>query len=125
MPWAGGFLPLRGVIGALRAYFQLANWLVNADLGDVNDDGKISVSDAMTLVNIVLGEEVEIDNVTMEKADINGDGNISVSDVMAVVNIILNGGDTINNIVVNTGDITNTYDSIGGGTGPARTNYKR
>jgi hypothetical protein len=44
---------------------------------------------------------------------------------MAVVNIILNGGDTINNIVVNTGDITNTYDSIGGGTGPARTNYKR
>ena len=79
----------------------------------------------MTLVNIVLGEEVEIDNVTMEKADINGDGNISVSDVMAVVNIILNGGDTINNIVVNTGDITNTYDSIGGGTGPARTNYKR
>ncbi len=112
-------------IGAFRAYFQLANWLVNADLGDVNDDGKISVSDAMTLVNIVLGEEVEIDNVTMEKADINGDGNISVSDVMAVVNIILNGGDTINNIVVNTGDITNTYDSIGGGTGPARTNYKR
>ena len=112
-------------IGAFRAYFQLANWLVNADLGDVNDDGKISVSDAMTLVNIVLGEEVEIDNVTMEKADINGDGNISVSDVMAVVNIILNGRDTINNIVVNTGDITNTYDSIGGGTGPARTNYKR
>jgi hypothetical protein len=110
-------------IGAFRAYFQLANWLVNADLGDVNDDGKISVSDAMTLVNIVLGEEVEIDNVTMEKADINGDGNISVSDVMAVVNIILNGGDTINNIVVNGADGIISDDS--GGTGPARTNYKR
>ena len=110
-------------IGAFRAYFQLANWLLNADLGDVNDDGKISVSDAMTLVNIVLGEEVEIDNVTMEKADINGDGNISVSDVMAVVNIILNGGDTINNIVVNGADGIISDDS--GGTGPARTNYKR
>ena len=31
----------------------------------------------------------------------------------------------VNNIVVNTGDITITYDSIGGGTDPARTNYKR
>lgn len=96
---------------------QLTNVLVNSSLGDVNDDGTVSVTDVMVVVHIILGEENEIDDITKEKADINGDGIISVSDVMALVHIILNGEDSINNVVVNGADGI-TYE--GGGNGPAR-----
>ena len=71
-------------INAFHAYFK-----ANINLGDVNGDGIISVSDVMTLVNYVLDHS--IDNFIVENADINGDNTISVSDVMALVNSILGG----------------------------------
>jgi len=67
-------------------------------LGDVNDDGKVDVSDYIGVANRILGTEQEGFN---EKAgDIDGNGVIDVSDYIGVANIILtgspygNGGET-------------------------------
>ena len=102
-------------LGSCRAYFQLAGGLLNPDLGDVNGDGQISVTDVMAMVSYVLG--TVNDGFIVENADINGDGQISVTDVMALVKIILQGSQTISDIIVNGTDGI-TYG--GGGNGPAR-----
>ena len=62
----------------------------DALLGDVNGDTKISITDAVGIVNYILG------NVSAtflpEAADVNGDGGISITDAVKIVNIILNQG---------------------------------
>ena len=83
-------------IGSCRAYLQ-----INTNLGDVNGDGTISVSDVTLLVSHILG--VSNDNFIIENADVNGDGNISVSDVTVLVNIIL-GDNSVIDVVVNGAD---------------------
>ena len=91
---------------------------MNENLGDVNGDSQVSVSDVMAMVDYVMGNGNG--NILQENADINGDGAISVSDVMELVNMVIEGHENQFKLVVNTGDETATYDSIGGGTGPAR-----
>lgn len=59
-------------------------------LGDVNGDGNISVTDAVAVVNFILGNNVE--GLSREAADVNGDGEITVTDEVGVVNMILNNG---------------------------------
>lgn len=54
--------------------------------GDVNNDGKVDVSDVTELVNMILG----IIETNVSCADIDGNGDVNVSDVTALVNIILN-----------------------------------
>lgn len=59
-------------------------------LGDLNDDGTLSVTDVTLLVNLILeGGEPDY-----EVADINKDGSVSVTDVTLLVNIILTGGES-------------------------------
>ena len=53
--------------------------------GDVNNDGKVNVSDVTALVNMILG----VSAMDQERADVNGDGKVNVSDVTALINIIL------------------------------------
>ena len=53
--------------------------------GDVNDDGKVNVSDVSALINMILG----IQTMDESKGDVNGDGRVNVSDVTALINIIL------------------------------------
>ena len=55
-------------------------------VGDVNEDGTISIADVTALVNIVLGKTTQYE---AKVADLNGDGMISIADVTALVNIIL------------------------------------
>ena len=57
-------------------------------LGDANGDGKISITDAVGIVNYILGNASA--NFHDKAADVNGDGKISITDAVAVVNIILN-----------------------------------
>ncbi len=92
-------------IDAFHAYFQLADGLMNLNLGDVNGDKSITVSDVMAMVNHVLGDSNE--NFLHQNADINHDGQISVSDVMELVNWLINGSQNKFNVVVNTDDETN------------------
>ena len=55
-------------------------------MGDVNDDGIVSVADVTLIVNCILLGSNEIDNA---RADVNGDNLISISDVTSLVDIIL------------------------------------
>ena len=59
-------------------------------LGDVNNDGKITVTDAACVVAFILGSNTE--GLIREAADVNQDGKISVTDAACVVDIILHEG---------------------------------
>ena len=76
----------------LSAYRTASRWCeftnIKGDLteiGDINLDGKVNVTDVTTLVNMILNGET----ANLELADINADGKVNVSDVTALVNIIL------------------------------------
>ncbi len=60
------------------------------DLGDVNGDKVVDVSDVNTLINYMLGKQSDLTNFGV--GDINNDGIIDVSDVNAVINIMLGKG---------------------------------
>ena len=57
-------------------------------VGDVNNDGEVSIADVNTAINAVLGNNV--DPETLRRADVNGDGEISIADINVLVAIILN-----------------------------------
>lgn len=62
--------------------------LTEALVGDINGDGKITVTDAVGIVNHVLHRTPSV--FITKAADVNGDGNITISDAVKVVNIVLN-----------------------------------
>ena len=96
-------------IGSCRAIFQQTI----SNLGDVNSDGDVNISDVTNLVNLILGNATEYPS----RADVNRDGQVSITDVTGLVELILNkGGVIVNNIVSNVGLI---YGKTG--TGAART----
>ncbi len=55
--------------------------------GDVNGDGKVSLSDLMRLVKY-LNRDLTIDDINDKGADVNGDGKISLADLMRLVKIL-------------------------------------
>ena len=57
-----------------------------AILGDVNEDGRVTVTDVMGTVGHVTGKT---ELLMPCLADVNGDGRITVTDVMAIVAIIM------------------------------------
>ena len=57
-------------------------------LGDVNQDGSITIADVTALVNIILGKDTT-GTYSLEAADVNQDTTITIADVTALVNIIL------------------------------------
>ena len=52
-------------------------------LGDIDDDGKISVSDAVKINECILNGQYN------EKADVNHDGKVSIADTMQVIDQIM------------------------------------
>ena len=58
-------------------------------LGDINNDGKVDVSDYIGIANHILGTPQAYFNE--DAADVNNDGKIDVSDYIGVANIILKG----------------------------------
>lgn len=56
--------------------------------GDVNGDGFVNISDAVCLVNYILGQNPN--PFVYEAADVNSDTEINISDVVALVGLILN-----------------------------------
>ena len=55
-------------------------------IGDVNNDGSLSIADVTELVNIILGKTSDYNK---KLADVNEDGSVTVADVTELVNIIL------------------------------------
>ena len=68
------------------------------ELGDVNNDGSVSISDITMAVNYILGKAS--DKFHASHGDMNHDGEINISDLSEMVEIILNSG---NNAPVNIG----------------------
>jgi len=61
------------------------------DPGDVNGDGKVSVSDVIYLINYLFkGGPLPIPELLV--GDVNGDGKVTVSDVVYLINYLFKGG---------------------------------
>ena len=52
---------------------------------DVNEDGKVNISDVVAVINTIAG------TAYFEKADVNGDEKTNISDIVAVINYIAKG----------------------------------
>ena len=59
-------------------------------VGDATGDGNVTITDAVYIVNYLMGNT--LDGFNAGGADVNGDGRITITDAVAVVNIILNNG---------------------------------
>ena len=62
--------------------------LAGLHMGDVNADGSVTFTDAVGIVNRILGSPTG--NFVERAADVNRDTNISITDAVGVVNIIKN-----------------------------------
>ena len=58
-------------------------------LGDVNMDGRVSIDDVTTLIDVLLGSLM--DGYDSNAADVDRDGNISITDVTVLIDILLSG----------------------------------
>ncbi len=56
-------------------------------LGDVNEDGSLSIEDVSALINYLMGATITPFNTSA--ADVDGDGSVKVGDVSALINLIL------------------------------------
>ena len=56
--------------------------------GDANGDGKVTITDAVAVVNYILNTTQGTFNVAA--ADVDGNGSITITDAVSIVNIILN-----------------------------------
>lgn len=71
--------------------FTIGDWPTPPiQLGDVNGDGAVNISDVTTLIDYLLGNNVEI---VAEASDINGDGVINISDATALIDMVLGNGE--------------------------------
>ena len=59
-------------------------------LGDANGDGGVTITDAVAIVNQILGNPSN--DFDASNADVNHDDKITITDAVGVVNIILNNG---------------------------------
>ena len=56
-------------------------------VGDVNGDGEMNISDVNALINILLGGFANYD--TQQRADLNYDNELSISDITVLINCVL------------------------------------
>lgn len=56
--------------------------------GDVNGDGRISISDVTALIDKILDSQGA--SINLINADVNGDGKLSIGDVTDLINLLLN-----------------------------------
>lgn len=63
------------------------------EMGDVNMDGSVDVTDVVIVIAYVLENNVAFTDGVVTYGDMNADGNIDISDVVAIVNKILGGSD--------------------------------
>ena len=62
--------------------------LTEAMTGDINGDSKVTVTDAVGIVNYILQRPPSV--FISNAADVNGDGDITITDAVTVINKILN-----------------------------------
>ena len=57
--------------------------------GDLNDDGKVSITDIVMIIDVIAGTITDANKVAV--ADVNGDGNVSITDCVAAIDLIAAG----------------------------------
>ena len=57
-------------------------------VGDIDGDGRVSVADVTTLIDVLLSGTY--DNVPAAQADVDGDGAVSITDVTTLIDMLLN-----------------------------------
>ncbi len=62
--------------------------LVNATIGDTNGDTKVTVTDAVSIVNYILEKTPSV--FIQKAADVNNDSEITITDAVGIINQILN-----------------------------------
>ncbi|MBO4801149.1 MAG: CotH kinase family protein [Bacteroidaceae bacterium] len=65
-------------------------------LGDANGDGRVTITDAVYIVNYILQQPA--DDFQKEAADLNGDGKVTVTDAVMVINILLQQGQEVTSL---------------------------
>ena len=80
-------LTTTGAVGINPADVTATLTVSDVQIADANGDGKISITDAVSVVNFILGNASA--NFVNAAADVNGDGKITITDAVAIVNIIL------------------------------------
>lgn len=82
--------------GTKSAYENAGGWnmfaaIIEQDVvagsGDANGDGRLTATDAVTIIRYILGESPA--GFDAEAADVNGDGQVTVTDAVQVINMIL------------------------------------
>ena len=61
--------------------------VTEAMMGDVNGDGRVSVTDVISMNSYILEEEPA--RFIRKVADLNGDGKVTITDMVQVIDIIL------------------------------------
>ena len=59
------------------------------ELGDVNRDGSVNISDVTALIDCLLGSQ---EGVCLICADVDLDGNVTITDVTELIDMLLAGG---------------------------------
>ena len=76
-------------------------------VGDVNNDGEVTIADVTSLVNIVLSEEAS-DNVM---TDVNEDNEVSVADITSLVSLVLD-GEAPRKVMLDDSDLSEAADVV-------------
>ena len=93
--FAGGNIELRGILftTVMGVEVPFANEVCTVGLrpailrGDVDEDGVISIADVASLIDYILGAEV--DPFNWDNADVDADGEISIADVATLIDMVL------------------------------------
>ena len=67
----------------VAAFYKKLTVIVTRPFGDVNCDGKVTISDVTALINLLLSGTATAD------CDLDGDGQVTISDVTALINYLL------------------------------------
>lgn len=62
--------------------------LTDVKMGDTNGDGTVTVTDAVGIVNTILGHTPSV--FISKAADVDGNGSVTISDAVGIINMILN-----------------------------------
>lgn len=69
----------------LGEYIELST---SPTVGDVDEDGKVSISDVTSLIDYLLGNGIDVE---ISQADCNFDGRISIDDLTCLIDMLLRG----------------------------------
>ena len=59
-----------------------------AQLGDVNSDGLVNISDVSSLINYLLSDDAT--GINTANGDMNNNGEVNITDVIDFINMLLN-----------------------------------